>query len=393
MSFKKPFKQRQSFSRGSGKPPGKPPRQFQKKPHGKPPEERTDKTDKKPFPGMRIAKVIARAGLSSRRDAEAAILDGRVMVNGKTITSPALNVTNRDQVTVDGAPLPRPEQPRLWLYHKPKGLVTTERDPQGRQTVFETLPRDLPRVMSVGRLDINTEGLLLLTNDGELKRNLELPETGWLRRYRVRAFGNVAPAQLDALKNGITIEGVHYGPVEAAIEREQGKNVWLAIGIREGKNREIKNIAEHLGLTVNRLIRISYGPFQLRDLAPGEVREIAPRMLQEQLGNRYRIDIKESDRKPRFGASPKRLDKRPARTEENFRRRATAKAERYADWQAGDAPAAVTLDRETRQMRLAPKTVTDRNGREIRVSKKPRTKDRGHTKPKKRGRPDWRRTP
>jgi 23S rRNA pseudouridine2605 synthase len=232
----------------------------------------------------RVAKVIARAGLCSRRDAEAWIEAGRVAVNGTVLTSPALDVSKSDVVTVDGTPLPTRERTRLFLYHKPRGIVTTARDPEGRATVFESLPPGLPRVVTVGRLDINTEGLLLLTNDGGLSRVLELPETGWLRRYRVRAFGAVDQAVLDTLKDGVTIEGMHYGPVEAEIDREKGDNVWLIIGLREGKNREVKKILEHLGLQVNRLIRVSFGPFQLGDLPEGAAEEVTTRILVDQLG-------------------------------------------------------------------------------------------------------------
>src|ERR1700712_1120911 len=209
-----------------------------------------------PFAGDRLAKVIARAGLCSRRDAELWIKDGRVAVNGKVIRTPAFNITEKDQVRVDGQPLAARQGTRVWLYHKPQGLVVTEKDPEGRATVFDTLEQQgLPRVVSIGRLDINTEGLLLLTNDGGLKRVLELPATGWLRRYRVRAFGTVTQEQLKQLENGIEVEGVQYGPIEAILEREQGSNVWLLVSLREGKNREIKNVLQALGLKVNRLIR------------------------------------------------------------------------------------------------------------------------------------------
>jgi 23S rRNA pseudouridine2605 synthase len=233
---------------------------------------------------MRIAKAIAYAGLCSRRDAEAWIAAGRVAVNGKVLKTPACVVSATDTITVDGKPLPQPQAPRLWRYHKPKGLVTSHKDPQGRKTVFEALPEGLPRLLSVGRLDINTEGLLLLTTDGALARHLELPSTGWLRRYRVRAHGRIGQNTLDTLKSGVTIDGVRYGPVEARIERQQGSNVWLTIGLREGKNREVKRIAEHLGLTVNRLIRVSFGPFALGELAPGAVEEVKRKVLVEQLG-------------------------------------------------------------------------------------------------------------
>ncbi len=233
---------------------------------------------------MRIAKAIAHAGLCSRRDAERWIGEGRVVVNGKMLTSAAHVVGPSDKIRVDGEPLPEAGIPRLWRYNKPKGLVTSHKDPQGRETVFASLPPELPRVVSVGRLDFNTEGLLLLTTDGELARHLELPSTGWLRRYRVRAYGRVTEAALERLATGITLDGVQYGPVEAKIDRAQGDNVWLNLGLREGKNREVKKLAEALGLTVNRLIRISFGPFALGDLRPGQVSEVKPRVLRDQLG-------------------------------------------------------------------------------------------------------------
>jgi 23S rRNA pseudouridine2605 synthase len=251
-----------------------------------PEERRPARPPREKKTGERIAKVMSRAGLASRRDAEQWIVQGRVAVNGRIINSPALDVTANDVVTVDGKPLPPRERTRLFLYHKPRGLVTTHADPEGRPTVFDALPEDLPRLISVGRLDFNTEGLLLLTNDGGLARALELPETGWLRRYRVRAHGEVTQAELDALKAGIEVDGVKYGPIEATLERDQGANVWLVFAIREGKNREVRNVLAHLGLEVNRLIRISYGPFQLLDLAEGKVEEVRTRVLREQLGEK-----------------------------------------------------------------------------------------------------------
>jgi 23S rRNA pseudouridine2605 synthase len=234
----------------------------------------------------RVAKVIARAGLASRREAEAWIAAGRVAVNGTTITSPALNIGTGDRVSVDGKPLPARERTRLFLYHKPRGLLTTNADARGRPTIFAALPKDMPRVVSVGRLDLNTEGLLLLTNDGGLARVLELPSTGWLRRYRVRAHGNVTQDALDRLRTGITIEGVRYGPIEASLDRTQGSNVWLTFAIREGKNREVRNVLGALGLQVNRLIRVSFGPFQLGELPAGAVEEVRTRTLRDQLGER-----------------------------------------------------------------------------------------------------------
>ncbi|WP_306119476.1 MULTISPECIES: pseudouridine synthase [unclassified Roseitalea] len=274
---------------GKGGPPGKsrgyktvPPKSTV--PHG------ADAPKRAPEPAEpdseRIAKRLARAGVASRREAEGLIAAGRVRVNGKVLDSPALNVTADDRIEIDGKPIPQTERTRLWLYHKPAGLVTSTRDAEGRPTVFERLPADLPRVISVGRLDINTEGLLLLTNDGGLARMLELPQTGWLRRYRVRAHGRVNQAQLDALADGIAVEGVFYGAIEARIEREQGSNLWLEIGLREGKNREVKKVLGALGLEVNRLIRISFGPFQLGALEPGAVLEIRGKTLREQLGAR-----------------------------------------------------------------------------------------------------------
>jgi 23S rRNA pseudouridine2605 synthase len=229
---------------------------------------------------------MARAGLASRREAEQWIAAGRVAVNGAVIASPAVNVSPRDRVSVDGKPLPARERTRLFLYHKPRGLLTTNADERGRATIFGALPKHLPRLVSVGRLDLNTEGLLLLTNDGGLARVLELPSTGWLRRYRVRAHGSVTQDALDRLRAGITVEGVRYGPIEASIDRAQGANMWLTFSMREGKNREVRNVLGTLGLTVNRLIRVSYGPFQLGELAQGAVEEVRTRTLRDQLGAR-----------------------------------------------------------------------------------------------------------
>ncbi len=237
-----------------------------------------------PPPGDRIAKVLARAGVASRREAERMIEAGRVTVNGKVIDSPALNVTAKDKITVDGKPVSEPEPSRLWLYHKPPGLVTTTRDEKGRATIFDNLPEEMPRVISVGRLDLNSEGLLLLTNDGGIKRKLELPATGWLRKYRVRVNGRPKDEDFAPLRQGLVIDGERFQPMTVSLDRQQGANAWLTIGLREGKNREIRRAMEDIGFTVNRLLRVSYGPFQLGNLKPGEVEEIRRRVMRDQLG-------------------------------------------------------------------------------------------------------------
>lgn len=234
--------------------------------------------------GERIAKYLSRAGVASRREAERMIETGQVAVNGKVIDSPALNITAKDKITINGKPVAPPEAARLWLYYKPEGLVTSASDEKGRDTVFDNLPEDLPRVMSIGRLDLNSEGLLLLTNDGGLKRRLELPSTGWLRKYRVRVKGNPTDADLEPLRRGITVEGERFQPMELVMDRHQGANAWLTVGLREGKNREIRRAMNEIGLTVNRLIRVSYGPFRLNEMQPGEVEEVRPKVLRDQLG-------------------------------------------------------------------------------------------------------------
>lgn len=236
----------------------------------------------------RIAKVIARAGLCSRRDAERWIVDGRVSVNGTTLASPAFTVGPDDKIVVDGKPLPVSQAPRLFLYHKPVGLVTTARDEKKRATVFDNLPPGLPRVISVGRLDLNSEGLLLLTNDGGLARYLELPANAWKRRYRVRVHGAVKPAQLARLAQGITVDGMRYGPIEARMNGAQtGANVWLVVTLQEGKNREVRKVMAHLGLQVSRLIRTAYGPFELDDLPPGSAEEVAPEILKNKVAGYF----------------------------------------------------------------------------------------------------------
>ncbi|MEM7680296.1 MAG: pseudouridine synthase [Pseudomonadota bacterium] len=238
--------------------------------------------------GERIAKRMARAGLCSRREAERWIEDGRVMVNGAILDTPATIVSAADEIVVDGKPLPKEERTRLFLYHKPPGLVTTHKDEQGRATVFEELPTGLPRVISIGRLDLNTEGLLLLTNDGELSRFLELPETGWTRKYRVRVHGRVDESRLDSLRKGITVEGIHYKSIEAKLDSTHGSNSWLSVALREGKNREIRRVMDALGLSVNRLIRTDYGPFALGKLPVGAVKEIEEPVLKQQVAKFFK---------------------------------------------------------------------------------------------------------
>ncbi|WP_170607144.1 pseudouridine synthase [Ruegeria arenilitoris] len=260
-----------------------------------------------PSPGDRIAKVLARAGVASRREAERMINAGRVAVNGKTIDSPALNVTVNDKIIVDGKPISEPEPTRLWLYHKPPGLVTSTRDEKGRATIYDSLPEDMPRVMSIGRLDLNSEGLLLLTNDGGIKRKLELPSTGWLRKYRVRVNGRPKDEDFAPLRNGLVVEGERFQPMTVTLDRQQGANAWLTVGLREGKNREIRRAMEDIGFAVNRLLRVSYGPFQLGALKAGEVEEVRRRVMRDQLG----LDE---------GAKPGNPSKRPVRPQ---RKRAT----------------------------------------------------------------------
>jgi len=246
--------------------------------------------------GERIAKFLARSGVASRRASERLIEEGRIRVNGTVLKTPAFKVTDKDIVLFDNKPIAEKQPPRLWRYHKPPGLVTSHSDEKGRETVFDTLPKDLGRVISIGRLDINSEGLLLLTNDGELARALELPSTAWQRKYRARAYGRVTQEQLDTLKNGIAIEGIPTGPIEAVLDRQKGDNVWVSVTIREGKNREVRRALDSLDLRVNRLIRTSYGPFQLSNLAKGGVEEVKGRILQDQVG--HLVDIPKHLPKP-----------------------------------------------------------------------------------------------
>ncbi len=233
--------------------------------------------------GERIAKWLARAGVASRRDAEKLLADGVVAVNGAVVTHPATFIDRADVVQVRGAVIDAPDRTRLWRYHKPEGLVTTHRDPQGRPTVFDRLPPQLPRVVSIGRLDLNSEGLLLLTNDGALARRLELPSNGWTRRYRVRVYGEIDNRALGGLVRGATVDGVRYGPIEAMLDARTGTNAWLSIALKEGRNREVRKVMAHLGLQVTRLIRVAYGPFQLGNLERGAVDEISGKVLREQL--------------------------------------------------------------------------------------------------------------
>ena len=234
--------------------------------------------------GQRVSKIIARAGICSRREAERYIEQGRVAVNGEVLISPAVTVLPSDKITVDQKPLPEKEKTRLWRYHKPAGLITSHKDPQGRPTVFDSLPEGMPRVISIGRLDFNSEGLLLLTNDGELARRIELPSTGWIRRYRVRIHGEMTPDIMEKLARGVSVEGVHYAGVQVVVDKKQGSNTWLTVSLKEGKNREIRKIMEAFGLQVTRLIRVAYGPFQLGTLSKGDVDEVTTKVLKEQLG-------------------------------------------------------------------------------------------------------------
>jgi 23S rRNA pseudouridine2605 synthase len=349
--------------------------------------------------GERIAKVIARAGLTSRRDAEQWIAAGRVAVNGEVIRSPARNVASEDRVTVDGEPLPTRERTRLFLYYKTRGLMTTHADPQGRPTIFHKLPRDLPRLVTVGRLDFNTEGLLLLTNDGALARVLELPATGWLRRYRVRVHGSVTQKELDGLRAGVTISGIHYGAIDAVLERVQGSNLWLTFAIREGKNREVRNVLSHLGLTVTRLIRVSFGPFQLGELAEGAVEEVRTRTLREQLGDRLVAQSQADFSAPRAASPPRhRRDDRGAARQIPPGDKTQKRTSSEHAWRAPrEAQPAKKLSRKFRGARRHAETaeqpvskpragvLTDRKGRPVAVERygEPPTNETPRSEPKR----------
>lgn len=333
--------------------------------------------------GDRIAKIIARAGLCSRRDAEAWIAQGRVAVNGQTLASPAVTIGPADEISVDGKPLVQRQRTRLFLFHKTRGLVTTNKDPEGRPTIFDHLHNhapETPRLVSIGRLDINTEGLLLLTNDGGLARILELPSTGWLRRYRVRANGETDQAALDAFAKGVTIEGIRYAGIEATLDRQQGANCWLTMGLREGKNREIKRVLQHLGLTVNRLIRISFGPFQLGELGEGRIEEVRTRVLRDQLGAALAkeagvdfdapLEIEDEEqpapiRGPRSGPRPAA---RPHKNDDA--RRSSAKAG------GGPRPKRAMPEREPEKIRSRPKAGPRKHISALRVDEKSRESER-----------------
>ncbi|MGQ3670838.1 pseudouridine synthase [Xanthobacter sp. TB0136] len=317
----------------------------------------------------RVAKVVARAGLASRREIEEWIAAGRVAVNGQVLETPAVTVTAADIITVDGAPLPERERTRLFLYHKPRGVVTTNKDPEGRTTLFELLPGGLPRLVSVGRLDLNSEGLLLLTNDGGLSRVLELPETGWLRRYRVRAHGDVDQARLDTLMKGISVEGIEYGPIEATLERMQGSNAWITVSLREGKNREVRNVLGALGLVVNRLIRISYGPFQLNDLPEGEIEEVRTRVLRDQIGEELAAAAGADFSGPLVERELEAAPPRPAvRTPERAARGPRERENMHEGAQRGAGPRERRRLSETNELESRG-TVADRKGRTIKVER------------------------
>lgn len=309
-----------------------------------------------PPPGERVAKRIARAGLCSRRDAERWIADGRVKVDGKVLESPAVTVTEASRIEVDGKPLPTVEPARLFRFHKPKGYLTAARDPDGRKTIADLIPKELPRLMPVGRLDMNSEGLLLLTNDGALKRQLELPSTGWQRRYRVRVHGDIDEAKLSSLINGIRIDGFDYGPIEASLERAVGKNAWLNVALREGKNREIRRVMEHFGWPVSRLIRVSFGPFHLGKLPKAELDEIKTKVMREQIGLVLQSTTPSSQRKRRLAARDDKPE-RPAKPPKPKRStgRSGADKKRSAAGKAETAPPQDRAKTERKPLETSPR--------------------------------------
>ncbi|WP_114857829.1 pseudouridine synthase [Azospirillum brasilense] len=315
-----------------------------------------------PDAGERIAKRLARAGLCSRRDAERWITDGRVAVNGTTLDSPACVVRSGDVVQVDGKVIPEPEPARLWRYYKPSGLVTTARDEKGRTTVFERLPPDMPRVISVGRLDLTTEGLLLLTNDGELARFLELPATGWTRRYRVRVFGEVNEVKLAELAKGPTIEGVKYGPIEAVLDRIQGRNAWLTVSLKEGKNREIRKVMEALDLQVNRLIRVAYGPFQLGKLEESAVEEVPKRVVREQVSRFFTGADPAEEGKAKGKTSSAKTSSAKTSSAKTAAKSESAGTEGAKGRSAAPAKASKPRDAKAGWAKAEPKAASDRRG-------------------------------
>ncbi|HSV03790.1 MAG TPA: pseudouridine synthase [Phenylobacterium sp.] len=330
--------------------------------------------------GERVAKALARAGVASRREVERLIAAGRVALNGQLLTTPAVKVDAGDVLTVDGRVVNEPEPARLFRYHKPPGLVTTHKDPQGRPTVFETLPKDLPRLISVGRLDLNSEGLLLLTNDGGLARALELPATGLVRRYRARARGRISQARLDRLKDGITVEGVHYGPIEASLDKAregpQGANLWITLTLAEGKNREVRRVLEALGLRVNRLIRLAYGPFALGALAAGDIEEVGPRVIREQLAEFIAPQNLPKGERAQWRQKPllPSREKAPAEpTDEGSRRQ----------------PAKQSIDRSRRREAERPVKSLIRPASQATFSRKGRRDEEAETKPKKAYKAGW----
>lgn len=322
--------------------------------------DKTSQSEGSPPQSERIAKRIARAGLCSRRDAERWIADGRVTLDGEVLTSPAVTVTSTSIIEVDGKPLPAEAHSRLFRFHKPKGYLTAASDPEGRKTITELIPDGLPRLMPIGRLDMNSEGLLLLTNDGGLKRQLELPSTGWQRRYRVRVHGDIDEAKLASLKNGISIDGFDYGPIEASLERAVGRNAWLHVALREGKNREIRRVMEHFGWPVNRLIRVSFGPFHLGKLERGAVDEIKTKVMREQVGLILRSDTPASRRKRRIKAAQQ--DEKTASNKASAADQPTMRASKAKARDPQSGKKATSKRKATRSTDTAPRRSSPKHG-------------------------------